>query len=37
MMAEVREAAIEKYRKESGESGFDMADVAEETPGRKDN
>ena len=37
MMAEVREAAIAKYKEESAESGFDMGDMTEETPGRKDN
>ena len=37
MMAEVREAAIKQYKKESAESGFDLGDMTEETPGRKDN
>ena len=37
MMAEVRKVAIEQYKKESAESGFDMGDMTEDTPGRKDN
>jgi hypothetical protein len=37
MMAEVREAAIAKYRKESAESGFDLGDMTGEPTGRKDN
>ena len=37
MMAEVREAAIKQYKKESAESGFDLGDMTEDTPGRKDN
>jgi hypothetical protein len=37
MMAEVREVAVEQYKKEAAESDFDMGDMSEETPGRKDN